>query len=61
MKALAIQPQSQASVHIMDSDAQVALRLELQERQRRVHDLLNTLWLQKQQLLWQLEGELQAS
>ena len=61
MKALAIQPQSQASVHFMDSEAQVAHRLELQERQRRVHDLLNTLWLQKQQLLWQLEGELQAS
>jgi hypothetical protein len=50
--------QSLQAVQARAADALVARRLDMQERQRRVNNLLNDLWLHKQQLLWQLESEI---
>jgi hypothetical protein len=61
MDPLSVLKQSLATSQPEAVEEQVARRLEMQERQRRVHDLLNTLWLQKQQLLWKLESEFQPS
>jgi|APCry1669188879_1035177.scaffolds.fasta_scaffold81430_2 hypothetical protein len=58
MEALTIQTQSLQAVQARAADALVARRLDMQERQRRVNNLLNDLWLHKQQLLWQLESEI---
>lgn len=39
------------------AEAMLARRLDLQERQRQASALLDTLWLQSQQLRWQRECE----
>jgi|GEM_PF-1644535 len=61
MQAFSTQTQSLQTVQARAADALVARRLDMQERQRRVNNLLNDLWLHKQQLIWQLESEIQPT